>query len=290
LNRPNSRGKAGDSSPSDPYGWQETYDAVQALLKWAEVLDQMGNEGEAQEMRDKAEQVAAQDAASFLDQPIPSDPCGDYLHTLLKFEQLAIMLGLQDIEQQLHERGTQILDQCTNRFELEVDYYQLVDWSELHWHFQDQLAYSGRVPFWVPMYDVQEFGPIEGEGTLTIVGNGLDDMEDEYCVWTTSGTVDLTASGEMRLNELLELEIVITLDGTASMSQTFTCCCDGGECETWTQGNSVPVTFGPYTLPVQDGYTIEESITATTLPPDLPPYVSVQGTLSLTLHILHLPT
>ena len=255
--------KANSLPSADPFNWQATYDVLSALLEWEDLFESMGMEEEAQTQKDRAKELLEQAISNFLNQPIPSDPCKDYLQALLKYHEKAILFGLEEQKVQLLEaRLTDALNQCSYRFELEYNHKVI---HELSGSWYDQWIYSGRVPFYIPLYGSDDFGKLEGTGTIQITGSGT--MGD--CQETVSGAVEVSVGGDMVLTDAHELELNLILDEIQSIA--FEWCCPNNPCATTPSMSHSQVNK---TLPVREGSKIE--------------LATFNGSIySWTLHIVH---
>lgn len=259
---------AGGVKPSDPYGWEDTHDCVDALLWWAEFLTRNGRLEEAQECYDKAKEIAERDAGDFLDLPVPDDPCGDYLTALMKFAQLVNLLVGGELESRIQDRVIEVVNRCDLRGEIEYDHQIRCTDPDRY----TDTRITGRIPFYV---DTQEppFGAIHGGGEAKVTISG----SQEEC-W-------LTASGIHRVNDITG-ELKADHQGIYWLEMTLN--------ETWYESTTIYVTcpdpennshgqMYSFTYPTQVRFLVEDGYTATM--PDL----ECAGSYRWRLYIIHQP-
>ncbi len=259
---------AGGMGPSDPYGWQDTYDCVGALLWWAEFYSRNGMTEEGQKCFDDAKEIAERDAMDFLSLPVPDDPCGGYLTALLKFAELVMLVVGGDLESQVQERVIEIVNRCNLRGEIEYDHD--VTCTDIDRYTRTRIV--GRIPFYVNTL-VQPYNAISGGGTAVVTIEG--DQEECYLSATGVHRVD-SISGELRADQQGIYWLEMTLEETWYESTTIYVTCPNPENNSQGQMPS----FSAPTLVrflVQDGWKF-------TLPA-----IDCDGSYNWILHIIHQP-
>ncbi|MBN2232265.1 MAG: hypothetical protein JW781_05525 [Deltaproteobacteria bacterium] len=226
-------------SPADPYGWQDTYDVCDALLKWGEIVELAGGDG--QKYIDKAVEAAKRDAANFLQQPVPADPCGDYLDVLFKYADLLMRLTSGPLVSDFQNRINDITAECSDAFR--IDYSHVIQAQGISWNYAGTIKFkasSDRLPA-----EVRETMP--GQSSLTGGGTAAD------CIVSITGSVTTTLDrGQLSgvTGEIPMLNLVLV----DSWSQTATV-----TCPEYTGSMSLPQTFiHPLTFRYEDGYTITQ--------------------------------
>jgi hypothetical protein len=259
---------AGGVKPSDPYGWEDTHDCVDALLWWAEFLTRNGRLEEAQECYDKAKEIAERDAGDFLDLPVPDDPCGDYLTALMKFAQLVNLLVGGELESRIQDRVIEVVNRCDLRGEIEYDHQIRCTDPDRY----TDTRITGRIPFYVDT-QVPPFGAIHGGGEAKVTISGAQ----EEC-WLTAGGIhrvnDIT--GELKADHQGIYWLEMTLNETWYESTTIHVTCPDPE-------NNSHGQMPSFTYPTQVRFLVEDGYTATM--PDL----ECAGSYRWRLYIIHQP-
>ena len=260
--------KAGGMNPPDPYGWEDTHDCIDALLWWAEFLTRNGRTEEGQECFDKAEEIAERDARDFLDLPIPEDPCGEYLTTLLKFAELVISLVGGELEEQIQDRVIEVVNMCNLRGEIEYDHHITCTGIDRH----TVTKVFGNIPFYVNTL-VQPNAKITGGGTATVTING----PQEECYLTATGIhrVD-SISGELKADQQGIYWLEMTLNETWYESTTIYVTCPNPD-------NNSQEQMYSYTIPTQVRFLVEDGWEFTM------PDIDCDGGCRWILHIIHQP-
>jgi len=199
-------GKAGDMKPSDPYGWEDTHDCVDALLWWAEFLTRSGRTEEGQECFDKAKEIVERDAGDFLGLPMPDDPCGEYLTALLKFAELVCLVVGGDLERQIQDRVIEVVNRCNLRGEIDYDHHLLC--ADVERYTDTKIV--GSIPFYVNTL-VEPNAAISGGGAASVTITGTQ----EECSLSGSGVHRVhNISGEMKADQQGVYWLEMTLDET----------------------------------------------------------------------------
>jgi tetratricopeptide (TPR) repeat protein len=261
-------GQAGGMKPSDPYGWEDTYDCIEALLWWAEFYNRNGRLEEAQECYDRAEEIADRDARDFLNLPIPDDPCKEYLTALLKYAGLVNLLVGGELESQVQDRVIEVVNKCNLRGEIEYDHHIICTDPDRY----TETKIKGRIPFYVNTvkepYNTVHGG---GEAKLTITG------AQEECWLTASGThrVDSIA-GELKADYQGIYWLEMTLYETWWESTTIYVNCPDPE-------NSGSEQMYSFSFPTQVRFLVEDGYKHTM------PDFECAGSYQWILHIIHQP-
>lgn len=262
-------GQTGGSSQ-----WQITLDHVGGMLEWAEWFETRGMNDQGQAARDQAEQALRQAIECFLDPDchlVPIDVCSEeYVREALGLHAHATSLGLDSDSQLMQDLGaavTHLLNQCTNRFEVQYDYMQKVGYGE----FQQQIRVTGKVPFSLPVYGVSDVENLQATGQGTVSGT-ISGVAGE-CSISGNFTVDVTVTGELQADDagLPWLALQLHEKWYSSGRQTITC--DDGS-------SNVPLppiqSVQNVRLLMQDGYVFEQ------------PHAVTEGYYRWTLRVLHL--
>jgi hypothetical protein len=259
---------AGGMGPSDPYGWQDTYDCVDALLWWAEFYSRNGMTEEGQKCFDDAKETAENDATDFLDLPVPDDPCGDYLTALFRFAELVNMVVGGDLNARIGERVIEIVNRCALRGEIEYDHDVTCTDADRNTHTR----IVGRIPFYVNT-QVEPIAAISGGGTAVVTITGAQ----EECYLSATGVHRVNSiSGELKADQQGIYWLEMTLDETWYESTTVYVTCPDPD-----NNSQGPMpSFSAPTLVrflVQDGwkYTL--------------PAIDCDGSYNWILHIIHQP-
>jgi len=202
---------------------------------------------------------------------VPIEQCGDYLQMLLRYFEQATLLGIDENSagmQYLQGELTRVLNQCTNRFELEYNHVQTAEESG----FTNRIQVSGRVLFYAPIYGVFDLGEplqLQGAGSVPVTMSG----EGGDCTISGSGSNDVTISGEIVADDQGTPWMEINSDELwyAAMQATVTC-----------DQNSQEIPISPMAathkirLLLEDGYVYTQ------------PHEQGMGSYTWTLHVLHL--
>ncbi len=225
--------------PADPYGWQDTYDVCDALFEWGEIVERTGGDG--QQYIDKAIEAAKRDAANFLEQPVPADPCGDYLDVLFKYADLLMRLTSGSLVSSFQDRINEVTAECADRFRIEYDHS--IKAQGISWSYAGTIKLQTRSDE-VPA-EVRETSP----GTSSLSGGGS--LAD--CTVSITGSVTTTLdSGHLTAG--MDQAPVLTLVLRDSWTQTATV-----TCPKFTRSMPLPQTFiHPLTFQYEDGYTITQ--------------------------------
>lgn len=176
---------------SNIWDWQSFFDLITALLKYEEMLELLGETDLSEQLHNKIVQRVTEQVNLFMNQPIPEEPCGYYLKTLLKYHEIAICIGVDEqITDQIHGRLHEVLNRCYIRGELDFEYNYCIsaEGAEIC------RTITGSVPFTVNT-TVEPHGQINGSGVLDWSGtmNGMP----PNCFYSEVGTVCVTLGGEM---------------------------------------------------------------------------------------------
>ncbi len=203
----------------DLWDWQGFSQYVLAMLKYIEFSQLYGDDEIAQNLMDQLEQKIIDQVNAFLDLPIPEEPCGYYLQTLLKYSEMVFMMvNNEQLEQRTQDRLNETLNRCYIRGELEFDFHYCVS-AEGAEICRD---ITGFVPFTVNT-TVEPHGQISGSGNLDWAGTMTGIPSN--CIYNEVGTVNVTLGGEMTIDEYgvlwMDFEIFEHATGTVTVG------CDG---------------------------------------------------------------
>lgn len=156
---------------------------------------------------------------AFLDAPVPDQPCGYYLQTLLKYAD-GFYRTVGENNEQLHTRFQnrlhEVLNKCYIRGELDFDYNYCFEQSgaQLCRHI------GGSVPFSVKV-TMEPHGQISGHGTLD--WNGWMTGQPEDCTYNETGTVNVTLTGELVFDNVGSPVFEFTIVENAFATLTAVC-------------------------------------------------------------------
>ena len=119
--------------------------------------------------------------------PIPDNPCGDYMETLLKYTEMINKLVGGDMNIQMGNRVNEALNQCSLRGEIECS-HNLIYSGQGYYEFTTA---SGSVPFSVDMANNEK--PITGSGSIAGASSGGG---SNYTI-TREGVITITISGNL---------------------------------------------------------------------------------------------
>lgn len=199
---------------SNIWDWQSFYDLINALIKYEEMLELLGETDLSEQLHNKIVQRVTEQVNLFMNQPIPEEPCGYYLKTLLKYHEIAILIGVEEqIIEQMSERLNEVLNRCYIRGELDFEYNYCIsaEGAEIC------RTITGTVPFTVNT-TIEPNGQINGSGVLDWSGtmNGLP----PNCFYDEAGIVNVTLGGEMVLDDQgtlwMDFEILEHATGTVT--------------------------------------------------------------------------
>lgn len=263
---------AGQSSGSSD--WQSTLDDIGGMMEWGEWFESQGMEDEAQDSFNQAEQGLREAIECFLDpscRVVPIDICDDnYVREALAYLAQAQLLGFDEeseLMQDLNTAVTHLLNECTNRFAIEYDYLQSVDYGS----YSEDIHVTGQVLFSLPVYVVSDIEPLQATGEGTVSGTITGTAED--CTITGSFTVNVVVEGELDADEMGQPWLNLRLNESwyASGQQTFVCP---------DESTDVPLipaqSIQNVRLLMQDGYIMQQ------------PHLQTEGYYRWTLHVLHL--
>lgn len=267
------------------FGWRGTYTTIQGLLTWSERLMALGNEAAAEEARRAAEEVLEEDIESFLNREEPANPCGNYLKAAIKYAESAMLLGISDEKAgAIQNRMEELLDQCTIRFSIEIEYVMRKDANE-----KENMNSYGSVTCHVPYSDfLRGSMSVDGEGTLSYnYKYKWRYQEAQNCVITknASGTIKVTIPhGNLYMKESetgeheLWLRASLALQNDAKGTGCDTCR-DEKPCEDFVDNHEWSSFVD---VPFRNGAQMKSEIDN----PERKTYVKNMKTL----HILHMPT
>ncbi len=199
------------------WDWQGFSQYVLAMLKYIEFSQLYGDDETAQSLQDQLEQKIINQVNAFLDLPIPEEPCGYYLQTLLKYSAMVFtMVSNEQLEQRIQNRLNETLNRCYVRGELEFDYHYCVS-AEGGEICRD---ITGFVPFTVNS-TVEPHGQIQGSGDLDWTGTMTEIPAN--CIYNELGTVSVNLGGEMTIDEFGVLWMEFEINEHASGTVTAGC-------------------------------------------------------------------
>ena len=261
-------GEAGGKGATDPYGWEDTYDCVDALLWWAEFYSRNGMTEEEEKCFDDAKKIVEGDASAFLDMPIPDHPCEEYLTALFKFAELVMKVAGGDLETRIGERVIEIVNRCNLRGEIEYDHHVIC--TDVDRYTDTRIV--GRVPFYVNTV-AEPYNAIHGAGTANITITGMQ----EECSLSGSGFLRVNEiTGELNADQQGILWLEMTLDETWYESTIlYETCPDPDQ----NSSGPMPSVRGP----TQVRFLLEDRYKVTF------PSFDCDGSYNWILHIIHLP-
>jgi len=199
----------------DVWNWQAFGQFVTAMLKYIELAQMLGYDNLADQLINRIEQRIIDQVNSFLDQPIPDEPCGYYINTLLKYSELVFtMVNDQTLKERCQNRINEILNRCYVRGEIEFDY----NYSYTDANGTVQRTHSGFVPFYVNTV-VEPYNQINGSGTVE--WSGVE--HSAGCVGTETLTGNVTLAGELEVDNQGVAWLNVQITETYSGSITVVC-------------------------------------------------------------------
>lgn len=165
-----------------------------------------GESGKAGDYYNSASVVAEAAGREFLDQPIPPDPCGEYLNELIRYGRVVgrfVVVG--DLASQFRARAEQMLDQCPVEGSISFKFYSQVPALEG--------GISDPVPFNKPPFGILEGG---GPGEEWIGGPGFTQSGGKIrfegygpVISTITGDIVVEAPFDVLLNTTLVIEMEV---------------------------------------------------------------------------------
>jgi hypothetical protein len=185
--------KAKNTSNIDVWNWQGFYDYIGGLLKYYNMLIMLGESEKAEELSQEINKIIEKQINTFLDLPVPDEPCGFYLRTLLKYAFMFFKLGDNEVlNDRVQTRLNQVLNSCYLRGELQFSYHYCVSAAD----GDICRDITGFVPFIVNTL-VGTYGQVEGSGALEWTGN----MSYGDCTYNEEGVVNITLGGQLDLDD-----------------------------------------------------------------------------------------
>lgn len=199
----------------DVWNWQAFGQFVLAMLKYIEQAQLLGYDNLADQLINELEQRIIEQVTLFLDQPVPEEPCGYYIQTLLKYSEMVFtMVNDQTVIERCQDRINEIINRCYIRGEIEFDYnYSYSDASG-----SIQRTHSGFVPFYVNTINEPH---LQVNGSGTVDWSGVE--HSAGCVGTETLTGDVTLSGELEVDNQAVAWLNVQITETYSGSVTVVC-------------------------------------------------------------------
>jgi hypothetical protein len=252
----------------DLWDWQGFCSYIQGMLSYVEMLQQLGMIDEAQQVSDNINERVKEQLSSFLDLPIPEDPCGYYQQTLFKYVEMFNSVTTDEtIEARYTERITEVRARCFIRGELEYNhnFTSNSDAGSVH------TVITGYVPFYLNT-NVEPMGSLVGEGSeVTWIQTG--DFPGG-CTMVSTGPVAVKLEGEISIDQtgIAWLEVV----STETSSGTITVTCPDVEEPATVPAPTITATYNTRYL-MEDGYTM------------VMPFLQGTGSYTWTLHLTEQP-
>ena len=200
--------------------------------------------------------------------PIPEDPCGEYLTTLLKLAELVMLVVGGDLETQIQDRVIEIVNRCNLRGEIEYDHDVTCTDPDRYTH--ERIV--GRIPFYVNTL-IEPNASISGGGAATVTIQGA---QAECSLYAKGVHRVHNISGELKADQQGIYWLEMTLDETWYESTTIYVTCPDPE------NNSQGQMFS-FRYPTQIRFLVEDGWRYT-----LPDF-ECDGSYNWILHIIHQP-
>jgi hypothetical protein len=181
-------GKAADGGAMGPYDWQNTFESVEALIKWSEILQILGRDADAVTVRNTMNEILKRDAGNFISLPVPENPDGKYWNALTRFGEVVYsVLGDGDLSDDFAERLGEIL----NLYDIHGDIVCHYDLGHSGPGYFDRWIVDGIIPITGDKLALNRFA---GNGTNNVIVTGL--AADGTTI-IGSGTNTITLGGEI---------------------------------------------------------------------------------------------
>lgn len=249
----------------DVWNWQSFSQFISAMLEYIELAQLLGYDDLAQQLINQLEQRIIDQVNSFLDQPIPEEPCGYYINTLLKYSEMVFtMVNNEALVERCQNRISEVLNRCYIRGEIEFDY----DYSYSDANGTIHRSHSGFVPFYVNTLS-EPHGQVNGNGTVEWTG----EEHAGECVGTEVLTGNVTLTGELEIDNQGIAWLNIQITETYSGSVTVVC-----------PGGSRVLPMNPPTTETNVRFLMEDGAYVINPPP-----TPMTGYFKWILHLQHLP-
>jgi hypothetical protein len=251
--------------------WWDIYENVNAMKKWADLLEDPWDMPEdAQDLRGRISDIVEQVASRFLDEPIPDPPCDDpvYMLALMKFQALVVEHVVGDVEEQFTERVNEIGSHCFYTGYIEYGHQFVFSYS----NYNENISVTGNVEFHINPWITSSNAVYGGGTTYDAISGTAND-----CTITGSGENRVILSGTFNGEELGSESAQINFKEDWYTSSILTLICPKHD----PSSGSIPSTHNSFSIdfPLQDGYVEEQ------------PFIGQggTGTYTWTLHITHQP-
>lgn len=207
-------GKAADGGALIPYDWQNTYEVVEALIRWSEILQRLGRDAEAETVRNQMKEILERDAGNFINLPVPEDPDGKYRNALTRFgEVVYFALGNGDLADEYSDLVGEIL----SRFDIQGEIVCYYDIQHFGPGYVDRWIVNGIIPI---IGDKLKSSRFAGNGTSNVIVTG---HAADGTVIIGSGMNTITLEGELKADYQGDfwLEVEWTENWWTTSSWTF---------------------------------------------------------------------
>lgn len=229
-------------SGGEGYTWRGTHTLCSALLSWAQFYLVAGNRAKADQMVEEAVKVISEAVTKALDQPIPTDPCGEYMTNFVKLAYQSMLLTTNN-ETAISDRINELMNRCYNRYNVEYRHNLIVDYGR---YYTETTKY-GVVPIWIRWFQ-DEAGQIEGAGEVAVSMTG----QAGECLVSAVGQMSVSASGQINADKIPPT-LEVTFTEVETQTQTMVCP-DGGMSYDMPATTTVhEVSFVP-----RNGYVVEQ--------------------------------
>jgi hypothetical protein len=264
-------GEGWNSIPTDPLDWWHIYEHVEAMEKWADMLeDPWDMPGDAQALRDRIADIVELVATRFLNLPIPDPPCDDpaYLLAFFKFYGLVTRYVDGELGQQFDDRASDISEHCF--YSGTIDYGHNFVFTGPS--YSQIINVTGSVPFHINPYVGSSSAVYGGGSTYDVINGTAND-----CTIAGSGENRVILSGIFQEDVPGSQYFQVDFDESWYTSSVLTIYCPDED----PQSGSMPGSHNSFTIvfPFHDGYMEEQ------------PFIGQggTGTYTWTLHITHEP-
>lgn len=184
-----------------PSNWQSTFENVYGLLEWADLLQALGEDAQAQQHIDAANNILKADAANFLSLPVPSNPCDDYATALFKYaEAVMALIGAGPLETRFQDRINNTVNRCSFRGSIDFIFiYALYHPGDLKY------SVTISVPFHVEVYRPPYTRIVGGGGSANVSAGEVVqdcpiDITETYNIKNLGGKLIVDNQGNLFLD------------------------------------------------------------------------------------------
>ena len=194
------------------YTWRGTQTLCSALLSWVQFYQTTGDQTKADQVYEEAVKVISEAVTKALDQPIPADPCGEYMTNFVKLAYQSMLLTTAN-ETAISDRINELMNRCYSRYNIEYRHDLVVDYGR----YYTQTTKYGVVPIWIRWFQ-DEAGLIEGAGEAAVSMTG----QAGDCLVSAVGRMSVSASGRINPDKIPPT-LEVTFTEVETQTQTMVC-------------------------------------------------------------------